>query len=153
LDKYLGVELPSILEDPRMSLDYAKMLDEAYSKLPPSVFKRKRFEVPRPSVTISGSRTIFHNFGEICDTLNRDPNHVLKFLSKEMATAAAMEGGRVIFQGRFETETLERLIRRYVEQYVICPVCRRPDTKIVKEKRLYFLECEACGARSSLRPV
>jgi len=153
LDKYLGVEPPFIFEDPNMSLDYAKMLDEAYSKLPSSVFKRKRFEVPRPNITISGSRTIFHNFGEICDILNRDPNHVLKFLSKEMATAAAMEGGRVIFQGRFETETLERLIRRYVEQYVTCPVCRRPDTKIIKEKRLYFLECEACGARSSLRPV
>jgi len=136
-----------------MSLDYRKMLDEAYSELPPSVFEHKRFEVPRPSITISGSRTIFHNFKEICDVINRDPNHVLKFLSKEMATAAAMEGGRVIFQGRFEAETLERLIKRYVDQYVMCPVCRRPDTKIVKEKRLYFLECEACGARSPVRPV
>jgi len=136
-----------------MSLDYRKMLDEAYAELPPSVFEHKRFEVPRPNATVSGSRTIFHNFKEICDTINRNPNHVLKFLSKEMATAAAMEGGRVIFQGRFETETLERLIKRYVEQYVICPVCRRPDTKIVKEKRLYFLECEACGAKSPVRPV
>jgi len=136
-----------------MSLDYRKMLDEAYSELPPSVFERKRFEVPKPSVTISGSRTIFHNFKEICDTINRNPNHVLKFLSKEMATAAAMEGSRVIFQGRFEVETFERLIKRYVDQYVMCPVCRRPDTRIVKEKRLYFLECEACGARSPVRPV
>jgi len=136
-----------------MSLDYSKMLDEAYSKLPPSVFEHKRFEVPRPSITISGSRTIFHNFKEICDTINRDPNHVLKYLSKEMATAAAMEGSRVIFQGRFERDTFERLIKRYVEQYVMCPICRRPDTKIIKEKRLYFLECEACGARSPVRPV
>jgi len=136
-----------------MSLDYSKMLDEAYSKLPPSLFEHKRFEVPRPSITISGSRTIFHNFKEICDTVNRNPNHVLKYLSKEMATAAAMEGGRVIFQGRFETDTFERLIKRYVDQYVMCPVCRRPDTKIIKEKRLYFLECEACGARSPVRPV
>jgi len=136
-----------------MSLDYRKMLDEAYSELPPSVFEHKRFEVPRPSITISGSRTIFHNFKEICDTINRNPNHVLKYLSKEMATAAAMEGGRVIFQGRFETDTFERLIKRYVEQYVMCPVCRRPDTKIIKEKRLYFLECEACGARSPVRPI
>jgi translation initiation factor 2 subunit 2 len=136
-----------------MSLDYRKMLDEAYSELPPSVFEHKRFEVPRPLVTISGSRTIFHNFGEICDVINRDSSHVLKFLSKEMATAAALEGGRVIFQGRFQTETLERLIKRYVDQYVTCPICRRPDTKIVREKRLYFLECEACGARSPVRPI
>jgi len=140
-------------EDPYMGLDYRKMLDEAYSELPPSVFERKRFEVPRPSVTISGSRTIFHNFGEICDVINRNPNHILKFLSKEMATAAALEGDRVIFQGRFEAETLNRLIKRYVDQYVTCPICRRPDTKILKEKRLYFLECMACGARSPVRPI
>ncbi len=136
-----------------MSLDYEKMLEEAYEQLPPSVFEHKRFEVPRPTVTISGSRTILHNFKDICEVINRDPNHVLKYLSKELATAAAMEGGRVIFQGRFEDETIERMIRRYVNEYVICPICKRPDTKIVREKRLYFLQCEACGARSPLRPV
>ena len=136
-----------------MSLDYERMLDEAYKALPPSVFKRERFEVPKPLVTISGSRTILHNFKEICDVVNREPEHVLKYLSKELATAATAEGGRVIFQGRFEAEALERLIRRYVNEYVICPICKRPDTKIVKEKRLYFLQCEACGARSPLRPI
>ncbi|MCD6263176.1 translation initiation factor IF-2, partial [Candidatus Bathyarchaeota archaeon] len=38
----------------------------------------------------------------------------------------------------------------YTKRYVICPVCKRPDTRIVKEKRLAFLVCEACGARSSI---
>jgi translation initiation factor 2 subunit 2 len=36
---------------------------------------------------------------------------------------------------------------------VICPICKRPDTKIVKERRFHFLICEACGAKSSIRPV
>lgn len=139
-----------------MSLEYEKMLEEAYDKLPPEVFKHKRFEIPRPSSTVFGrrpARTVLHNFKEICDALNRDPNTVLRFLSKEMATAGTTNGVRAIFQGRFDNETLRRLIERYARQFVICPVCKRPDTKIVKEKRLYFLDCEACGARSSLRPV
>jgi len=33
---------------------------------------------------------------------------------------------------------------------VICPVCNRPDTQIVRERRLGFLQCDACGARSSI---
>lgn len=134
-------------------MDYKKMLDEAYSQLPEEVFKRERFEVPRPYCTIFGSRTVLHNFKEICDTLNRNPVHVLKFLSKEMATAGTVDGARAIFQGKFTRETFERLIERYINEYVKCPVCKRPDTRIVKEKRLYFLLCEACGARSSIRPV
>ena len=139
-----------------MSLEYEKMLEEAYSELPPEVFKRKRFEIPRPDSRVFGrrpARTILFNFKEICDALNRDPMRILRFLSKEMATAGTADGTRAIFQGRFDNETLRRLIERYARDFVICPVCKRPDTKIVKERRLYFLDCEACGARSSIRPV
>jgi len=98
-------------------------------------------------------RTILANFKEICEALNREPHHVLKFLSGEMATAATLQGTRAIFQGKFGNDTFERLIERYTNEFVICPVCKRPDTKIVKERRFFFLVCEACGARSSIRPV
>ena len=74
-------------------------------------------------------------------------------LSREMATAGSMDGVRAIFQGKFKTDTLNRLIQLYAEAFVICPVCRRPDTKIVKEKRFSFLSCEACGAKSSARAI
>jgi len=138
-----------------MALDYKKMLDEVYSQLPPEVFKHERFEVPRPRSVVMGRRgpTILYNFKEICEALNRDPAHVLRFLSKEMATAGTIDGSRIIFKGIFDSETLKRLIDRYVRDFVTCPVCKRPDTKIVKEKRLYFLVCEACGAKSPLKPI
>jgi len=98
-------------------------------------------------------RTIIHNFKGIAETLNRPPQHLLKFLAKEMATAGVIDDERAIFQGKFENETLQHLVERYTKEYVICPICKRPDTKIVKEKRLWFLICEACGAKSSIRPV
>ena len=50
-----------------MSAEYEKMLEEAYSHLPPQTFKHRRFEIPRPNAVVSGSRTILHNFKEICD--------------------------------------------------------------------------------------
>ena len=136
-----------------MALDYDKMLDEAYSKLPIEGVKHERFEVPRIALTVFGSRTIFHNFNEVCDALNRDSSHVLRFISKEIATSGIVEGSRAIFQGKFESDTMERLIKHYVDAYITCPVCKRPDTKIIKEKRLHFLVCEACGARSPVKPV
>jgi translation initiation factor 2 subunit 2 len=98
-------------------------------------------------------RTTLVNFKEICEALNREPHHVLKFLSGEMATAATIDGARAVFQGKFGSDTFERLNQRYTDEFVVCPVCKRPDTKIVKEKRFFFLTCQACGARSSIRPV
>jgi len=143
----------AFVEFGEIRLSYEEMLKRVYSQLPPEVFEHKRFEIPKPRSTIAGARTILYNFKEICDILNRDPHHLLKFLSKEMATAGTVDGTRAIFQGKFDQESLERLIKRYTEEFVICPICKRPDTKIVKKKRLYFLVCEACGARSSIRPV
>jgi len=136
-----------------MNMDYKEMLKRARAQLPHEVFERKRFELPRPHGSTIGMRTILHNYKEICDALNRDPRHMLKFLSKEMATAGTIDRTRAVFQGKFRRDTFERLIKRYVDDFVLCPVCERPDTKIVKEKRLSFLICEACGARSSVRSV
>ena len=136
-----------------MKMDYKELLKRARSQLPQEVFEHKRFELPKVRSTVIGMRTIIFNFKEICDYMNRDSHHVLRFLSKEMATSATAEGSRVFFKGKFPYETLEGLIKRYADEFVICPICKRPDTKIVKERRLYFLICEACGARSSVRPV
>jgi len=129
------------------------LLKRARSQIPNVVSKQKRLELPRLSVSTIGMRTIVHNFKELADALNRDPQHLLKFLTREMATAATIHESRAIFQGKFSQETLGRLTQRYVESFVICPVCRLPDTKIVKEKRLSFLVCEACGAKSSVRQL
>ena len=134
-------------------MDYKELLKRARSQLPSEILEHKRFEIPKTHSFVTGMRTILTNFKEICDALNREPHHLLKFLSGEMATAATMQGTRAIFQGKFNYDTFERLIERYVKEFVVCPVCKRPDTKIVKERRLLFLICEACGAKSPIRPV
>lgn len=135
-----------------MSGDYNKLLERAYANLPKTTGTGERFEIPRVVGIRMGRRTIIQNFGDISSRLNRDPHHLLKFLSKDMATAASLDGTRAIFQGRFDVATVTRLLKIYAQRYVICPICNRPDTKIEKEDRFLFLRCEACGAKSSILP-
>ena len=130
--------------------DYDGLLDRALSKITQPGGSGERFEVPIAQVQVIGARTIVVNFSDVVDRLNRDPHHVLKYLAKEMATAGSYESGRGYFQGKFSRETINRLIGVYSNRFVICPVCHRPDTRIVREGRLSFLVCEACGARSSI---
>jgi len=138
----------------RVKSNYRELLKRAHSQLPPEVFEHKRFEIPRARSGTIGMRTYIVNFKEIAEAMNRDPQHLLRYLSREMATAGSMDSAaRAIFQGKFSTDTLNRLVQLYAEQFIICPVCKRPDTKIVKEKRFSFLSCDACGARSSVRTI
>jgi translation initiation factor 2 subunit 2 len=136
-----------------MGYDYEELLRRARSQFPEVAVKSERLEVPRLHYARIGMRTVIYNFKEIADALDRDPRHLLKFLTGEMATAATGQGARVIFQGKFSEDTFQRLIQRYLESFVVCPVCKRPDTKIVREKRLSFLVCQACGARSSIKQL
>ena len=136
-----------------LDYDYEGLLKRARSQLPEIGVKSERMEIPRLHYAKIGMRTVIYNFKEIANALDRDPQHLLKFLTDEMATAATVQGSRVIFQGKFYEDTFQRLIQRYLEGFVTCPVCKRPDTKIVKEKRLSFLVCQACGAKSSIKQL
>ena len=136
-----------------MKYDYDALLKRACSQMPEVSLKRERLELPRLFISMVGMRTIISNFKDVADVLDRDPQHILKFLTREMATAATYHDGRAIFQGKFQRDSFERLLLRYTESFVTCPVCKRPDTKVVREKRLSFLVCNACGARSSIKQL
>ncbi|MBC7112101.1 translation initiation factor IF-2 subunit beta [Methanothermobacter wolfeii] len=133
--------------------DYEKLLERAIDQLPPEVFETKRFEVPRAYSVIQGNRTFIQNFREVADALNRDPQHLLKFLLRELGTAGNLEGGRAILQGKFTHFLINERIDDYVKKFVICHECNRPDTRIIREGRISLLKCEACGAKAPLKNV
>ena len=133
-----------------MEKDYKSMLNRAYDQLPEQLEEQDRFQIPRARVRRQGRRSVIMNFTEIAEGLQRDPEHLLKFLLKETATRGNYDGTRVVFQGRFTEDSIRNLIEIYTNKYVICPVCGRPDTNVVRDKRLSFLQCDACGARSSI---
>ncbi len=145
--------MPFIWLGTHLNYNYDELLKRARAEIPEVTLKIERLEMPRLFVTMVGMRTTISNFKEVSDILDRDPQHILKFLTREMATAATYHDGRAIFQGKFPRDTFERLLARYMEAFVICPVCKRPDTRIVKEKRLSFIVCNACGARSSVKQL
>lgn len=130
--------------------NYDEMLQRLRSELTTSSDKpqEERLELPAPQVLWVGNKTFLRNFMEYPRILRRDPDQILLFLAKELATAASMDGDRAIFIGRRHAESFKVLFQRYIKDAVICPVCGRPDTHIEKSKRLQFLVCEACGARS-----
>ncbi|MFN3653976.1 MAG: translation initiation factor IF-2, partial [Candidatus Nitrosotenuis sp.] len=53
--------------------------------------------------------------------------------------------------GRREPADFVNLLQIYVKDYLECPTCKSPDTKIERQNRISFLVCEACGAKSSLK--
>lgn len=129
---------------------YEDLLERALRGLPSTKTEDSRFIIPELKVFIEGKTTIFDNFDAICGYMNREAEHVMKFLLKELGTAGKMEGNRAIFQGRFPKEEVGHQIQRYMDEYVLCWECKKPDTHFVKMERVWVLKCDACGA---IRPI
>ncbi len=130
--------------------DLLKRLKSGQSMMEPRA-KVERLELPKPDIIWVGKKTFFRNFMDFSSIIRRDPNHILMFLAKELATAVSLDGDRAIFIGRKDRQSFSVLINRYIKDFVTCSVCGSPDTRLEKIKRLQFLVCEACGARSATR--
>lgn len=132
--------------------DYTALLDRIKDKLDERSSKSvSRFDLPPVDVMWEGQRTFLRNFTDFTRVLRRDPNKILQYLSKEFAVPAEKLGDKAMFIGKREPEDFTRLFRIYFREYVQCPTCKSPDTGTVKENRISFLVCEACGAKSTLK--
>jgi len=132
--------------------EYEKLLKKIQDKVSETrKVSTSRFELPKVDVMWQGNRTFFRNFAEFPKILRRDPEKVLQYLSKEFATPAQYAGDKAVFVGKKEPHEFTSLLARYLKEYVECPTCKSPDTRVERLNRVTFLVCEACGAKSSLK--
>ena len=110
-----------------------------------------RFELPPVDVMWEGQKTYLRNFTEYAKIMRRDPGKLLQYLSKEFAVPAERVGDSAMFIGKRDPDDFTRLLKIYVNDYIRCLTCESPDTRIEKEKRISFLNCEACGAKSTIK--
>ncbi len=130
---------------------YEKLLDKAYKEVKQVDASGGRFETPKIEGRFQGKKTILTNFFQIASHLRRDPEHFQKFLLRELATSGQKEGDRFILNNKVPSKKINERIENYVNEFVLCKACKKPDTELIKEGRLSFLRCLACGAKHPVR--
>ncbi|MBI2629999.1 translation initiation factor IF-2 subunit beta [Candidatus Pacearchaeota archaeon] len=133
--------------------EYEKLLDEAYKKIKPVESKVDRFEIPPVEGLIEGNKTIVSNFIQICSYIRRNPEHLIKFLSKELAAPGKMDNGRLILVKKIPARRIDEVVKAYVDKYVTCKECGKPDTELIKKDNFTFIHCLACGAKYSIAKI
>jgi translation initiation factor 2 subunit 2 len=135
-----------------VDLDYEKLLERAREGLEDVMQNAERFSPPIPDIMHEGSKkTIIRNFSEIVDSLRRDETHLYKFLLQELGTAGSVNNRRLVLQGRVPEKKIKDRIKSYIETFVVCQECNRPDTSFLRTGRTLNLHCEACGAKRPIR--
>jgi translation initiation factor 2 subunit 2 len=132
--------------------EYQKLLDRAFEKMPHGSEEKSDFVIPRADILVQGSKTIIRNLIAITDKARRKPQDLARFLSKELGVPADAEEQRLLINGKFQSDEVNKRIERFFDVYVVCKECHKPDSHLESAGRgmLYFV-CEACGARYAVK--
>ncbi|GIL62764.1 hypothetical protein Vafri_16940 [Volvox africanus] len=141
--------------------DYEELLERVFGilreKNPELTGERRRTVLKPPQVAREGTKkTVFTNFMDLCKAMNRQHEHVSQYLLAELGTSGNLDGQqRLIVKGRFLPKSFETVLRRYVNEYVLCPGCKSVDTLLDKDSatRLMHLRCQQCGASRTVQAI
>ncbi len=134
-------------------MDYEQLLDKAYK----NVGKTEacdRFEIKKINVLYEGSnKTIISNFMQLVLCLRRDPEHLARFLYKNLASYGEIAGERLILGRKISQEMISKKVEVYANEYVRCSKCGKPDTEVVEENGNAYVRCLACGAKINVHKI
>lgn len=127
-------------------MNYEELLTQAREKVSEKESKA-RFTFPEAETLIQGPKTLVKNFSSICKDLRRSPEHLSRFLVKELGTSGAIERDWLRLKGNFSPERVNEKLKLYVKKFVLCKECGKPDTELKDN----VIKCEACGATYSVK--
>ena len=132
------------------SYNYKDLLKKVHENIESKPVSDDRFNLPKAEIFHEGNTSVIKNFDKISDAVNREPDEILKYLLGGLGTAGERKGSRVVFQGKIRAESIQTKLMDYINTYVICSECSKPDTHLVKRGRNTMVRCDACGA---IRPL
>jgi translation initiation factor 2 subunit 2 len=133
--------------------EYMYLLDRVYTKIPKKTSESTQ-NLPSLIILNIGNTTIVRNFSEYCDRLRREDKLCMRYLLKELAAAGSIsDNGQLVIQGKFSSSIINTLMERFIRTYVQCSTCKSLDTVLVKENKVWFIQCLACGAKTSVKPL
>jgi translation initiation factor 5 len=112
-----------------------------------------RYKMPAVFGKIEGSgngiKTVIPNISDVGNSLHRSPGEVNKFFGTELGalTRYDAETDKAVVNGAHTDGTLQDLMHRYIEKFVLCPNCRLPETEYKIKSDCIFHRCKACGVK------
>lgn len=129
------------------------MLDEAYENVELGDEECERFEIVKVKGHHEGVRTVIKNFGKVAACLRRRPEHLLKFLGKELGIQGEIQGERLVVSRKLSSKDINAKIEKYARTYVICVKCGKPDTELDEEQGKLLVRCLACGHKYEVHRI
>jgi len=107
--------------------------------------------IKAPEIQPLNKKIYIQNFNDVCASINRDPQDVSTYISKELLVQTSIAGnGSLVIHGTYKRNHIESIVKKYVIGFVQCPLCKTQDTKLEKIDRIPFIICNKCHAKNGI---
>jgi len=108
-----------------------------------------RYTMPALRVKVEGRgkmiKTVLLNLDDISNDLERPVEYLLKFIGLELGAQVEAKNNKYIIGGDRQVEELYKVFDTFIEKYILCVVCKNPETNLGTKKGNITLTCRACG--------
>lgn len=102
-----------------------------------------RYKMPQVKleyISSNGTLTVISNLDEISKCIKRSPKDIYKYIQKRLSTSGIKK--KLQFNGKFTVDEIQSAITSYIDQYVRCSKCGKPE--INDETKI----CSVCGTKN-----
>ena len=119
----MTTNIPSYIEDPTYRYKMPRMVVKQESRL-------------------NGVKTNLFNIDDIAKALRVPAEYLMKFMCAELATSKEKSS---ILKGSHSTDSLVRMLDKFIEKFLLCSKCKLPETSFEDNKKKLQSKCRACG--------
>mmetsp|Transcript_482 Transcript_482/g.680 ORF Transcript_482/g.680 Transcript_482/m.680 type:complete len:410 (+) Transcript_482:87-1316(+) len=109
-----------------------------------------RYKMPKLVTKIEGRgngiKTVIVNMVDVAKALRVKPGYSTKFFGIELGAQSKFNAKteRAIVNGAFQANDLQKLLDKFIDNFVLCPRCKLPETKLKIRSNIKY-DCAACG--------
>ena len=138
-------------------LDLNYLIDRAYNILKKEQKNKKNFT--KPIIVNHNRKSYITNFINFCESINRLPEDVRKFISKDInvdtsfVTENNLEDNNnsgLKLNNYYKSAQIMNTITNYMKQYVLCDSCKSGNTEIEKIERINYIICGTCKSKKAI---
>ena len=97
------------------------------------------------------NKTYFTNINKVTKALDRTPEQLIRFIGLKLATRVDTTPNAMCVNGEYTTAKIQETVFQFIKQYVLCTVCKNPETMLfVSKSKKLKCGCKACGASKSI---
>ena len=132
---------------------YEFLLNRVYEKMKDITLN----DIKLPQIKViqsSNGKSSWVNFQELVDALGRGREHLFQYFKDDFGIEASLgQNGEILFKKKVTDIMVKNTLRKYLDNYVKCPVCKSFNTILKKDQRLLRIFCLDCKGERTIQPL